>query len=73
MSLPMKLPDYLKRENITPSGFAESMGMPSSTITRILRGERRPSFEVVRRISKATNGEVALPEDFEIPTAEAAE
>jgi transcriptional regulator with XRE-family HTH domain len=67
----MKLPDYLKRENITPSAFAERMGMPSSTITRILRGERKPSFEVTKKISEATNGEVARPEDFEFSEAAA--
>ena len=60
----MKLSEYLSREKIKPSSFAASLGMPASTITRILNGARRPSFDVVRRISEKTDGLVAVPEDF---------
>lgn len=62
----MRLSDYLDREKISPSAFAASLGMPASTITRILKGARRPSFGVLQRIAEKTNGEVSSPDDFSL-------
>src|SRR5271165_3443247 len=59
----MKLSAYLAREKLTAAGFAERIRAPASTITRILRGERSPSLEVMARIAEASGGAVA-PNDF---------
>jgi plasmid maintenance system antidote protein VapI len=57
----MKLEQYLSDNNIKPVAFAASIGVPPSTITRILRGERSPGIGVVAKIKAGTGGKV----DFE--------
>lgn len=59
----MKLAHYLAEKQATASQFARELGVPVSTVTRLLRGERRPGIELVARISAATNG-VVTAEDF---------
>ena len=60
----MRLTDYLAREGLNASKFATRLGVPSSTVTRILTGARRPSWGVMQKISVATDGEVSNPADF---------
>lgn len=38
----------------TPAAFAKELGVEPSTITRIIKGERKPSVDLARRISDAT-------------------
>lgn len=64
----MKLATYLQNNDLTPSAFAARLKVPPSTITRLLRGERRPGIDLILKIKAETGGQVA-PEDF---TAEAA-
>jgi 3,4-dihydroxy 2-butanone 4-phosphate synthase/GTP cyclohydrolase II len=59
----MKLSAYLSREKLTAARFAGRIGAPASTITRILRGERSPTLEIMARIAEATAGAVT-PNDF---------
>jgi 3,4-dihydroxy 2-butanone 4-phosphate synthase/GTP cyclohydrolase II len=59
----MKLADYLRKERLTAAGFAERISAPASTITRILRGQRSPSLEIMERVAGATRGAVT-PNDF---------
>lgn len=60
----MKLAAYLKAKNMTPSAFADAAGVPASTITRLLRGERSNiGIELMARIAEASEGHV-LPNDF---------
>lgn len=59
----MKLADYISEKQTTASRFAGEVGVPVSTITRLLRGERRPGIDLVARISTATDGAVTA-EDF---------
>lgn len=59
----MKLADYLKAENLSPSVFADRLGKPASTITRLLKGERSPNLDLLAEIKTATGGKVT-PNDF---------
>lgn len=61
----MKLADYLKEAGISATSLAERIGVPPSTITRILRGERLPGLAIMRRICDATGGKVSALDDFE--------
>jgi predicted transcriptional regulator len=59
----MKLLDYLALRNLTPTRFAEDVGIPASTITRIIKGERSPGLDVMAKIAKAT-ADAVMPNDF---------
>lgn len=57
----MNLADYLQEQGIRPSQFAEQIGLPASTITRILKDEARvPRPETIALIADATGGKVSL-------------
>ncbi len=64
----MTLDRYLEENRLTPSAFARGVPLPPSTITRLLAGERAPSFELLKQICLATGGAVTpndfLPEDI---------
>lgn len=55
----MKLETYLSEIDLKATAFAEKIGVSPSTITRILRGERSPGFDLVMRIQAATKGKVS--------------
>jgi len=59
----MTLREYLQSRDMKPSAFAAEVGVPPSTITRILNGERSPGLELMRAIRDNTNGEVQ-PNDW---------
>ncbi|MDP2358675.1 MAG: helix-turn-helix transcriptional regulator [Beijerinckiaceae bacterium] len=59
----MKLQDYLRDRNIKPARFAAELGVPASTVSRLLNGERQPGIKLMERIAGATNGAVS-PNDF---------
>jgi len=61
----MKLETYLSERDIKPSAFAAEIGVAPSTITRILRGERSPGFDLVMRIQRATGGSVRAEDWYE--------
>lgn len=67
----MKLETYLSDVGIKPTAFAAAIGVAPSTITRILRGERSPSLDLVMRIHAATEGKVRA-EDWYAPKRRAA-
>jgi DNA-binding transcriptional regulator YdaS (Cro superfamily) len=54
----MDLQDYLSRRELKPSQFAAELGVPASTITRVLRNEREPGPILTLKIERATGGEV---------------
>lgn len=56
----MDLAKYLNSSKRSASWLAASVGCETSTITRILRGERRPSINLAARIERATGGEVTI-------------
>ena len=59
----MKLAEYLSARGLKPSAFAAEIGVPPSTITRVLNGERSPGLDLMRIIRDKTGGEVQ-PNDF---------
>lgn len=59
----MKLSDYLKHTNTTPSEFAHRIGTSVPSVRRYLDGSRKPSSEIVKRIITETDGAV-MPNDF---------
>ena len=59
----MTLSDYLTCERIKPSQFAAMIGVPASTITRILSEGRMPRRETLNKIIEAT-GSAVMPNDF---------
>lgn len=63
----MTLSDYLSQHGITQLAFAARLGVTSSTISRICRGETTPEAKLVAAIARETGGEV-LPNDL-FPTA----
>lgn len=59
----MTLTEYLAANNLTASAFAERLDVPPSTVIRLIKGERSPRLELLRKIMAATDGEVT-PNDF---------
>ncbi len=56
----MKLKDWLQLRKIRPAHFARIIGAHASAVCRLRDEERDPSFAMVRRIDKATAGQVGL-------------
>lgn len=56
----MKLAVWLEQNKIKPSRFAHTIGVAPSTITRLVRGERLPSRELMTIIFSETKGSVRL-------------
>ena len=59
----MTLQDFLARSDTRPATFADRLGVPASTVTRWLNGERKPSLCLLVRIREATGGAVTA-DDF---------
>ncbi|WP_375274464.1 helix-turn-helix domain-containing protein [Methylorubrum thiocyanatum] len=68
----MTLSDYLAAEGLKPSQFAERLGMPASTILRIISGKREARIGTAARIVEGTGGKVGFA-DLVIEPAAAAE
>lgn len=45
----------MKKEQLTPSSFAESIDIQRSTLTHILRGRNNPSLDVIMKIHQRYN------------------
>jgi DNA-binding transcriptional regulator YdaS (Cro superfamily) len=60
--LTMTLSEYLAHHQTSASRFAKTLQVPASTITRLLKMERRPGIELVARIESATDGIVSRHE-----------
>ena len=45
-----RITDIMKHENLSPSAFAESIGIQRSALSHILNGRNNPSLDVVMRI-----------------------
>lgn len=55
---PTLLAKYLKDADTTQAVFASRVGITQSTISALLRGERRAGLDVAHNIEKATRGAV---------------
>ncbi len=67
----MTLSDYLRDQKLKPSAFAAEIGVPPSTITRLLNGERQPGLALIGKIRDRTGGAVTA-DDFIAAAAERA-
>lgn len=52
----MTLAEYICCAGERPAAFARRAGLAKSTISRLLRGQCRPSWEVVAKIHEVTDG-----------------
>lgn len=60
----MTLESFLASQNMKPSKLAAVIGVPASSIGRLLNGDRSsPSLELMVKIMIGTSGEVT-PNDF---------
>ena len=59
----MRLSDYLTRNEITRTAFAQKAGLTVPTVSRAASGRTYPSLTTLRAIVGATAGEVT-PNDF---------
>ena len=59
----MKLSDYLARVDKTRAQFAAEIGVDPITVGRYVTGTRRPRWDTMARIAKATQGQVTA-DDF---------
>lgn len=53
-----KVEQYFSLEGNSPSALAAKIGCSPSTITRSLKGERQPSFDLARDIERVTEGAI---------------
>lgn len=68
----MTLSEYLAEENLKPSQFAERLGMPASTIHRIINGQREARISTAAKIVEGTGGKVGFA-DLIVEAAPASE
>ena len=61
----MNLSDYLSEAGLKPAEFADKLGVPPSTIGRLLNGERSPRLETIAKIEAATGGRVTVQDFYE--------
>lgn len=59
----MQLNDYLKANGISARDIAAKCGFTYQAIYQVIRGQRRPGWELMLAIRKATAG-VVMPNDF---------
>jgi DNA-binding phage protein len=62
----MHLIDYVAKHQLSSNAFARKAGLTGSVMSRLLTAQRRPKFETMMRISKATGGQVGRVEDFDV-------
>lgn len=62
----MNLREYIEANGLSPTKFAKQIGVPTSTITRVIAGHRDPGLDLLRKIHVATEGAVT-PNDFLAP------
>lgn len=67
----MTLSEYLAEKRLKPSKFAEQLGMPPSTILRIISGAREARIGTAAKIVAATEGRVTFAELVHVPPSEA--
>lgn len=54
----MNLDTYLNNNQIKKANFAKAIGVSVQALYRYLSGDRTPRPAIIRRIKRATNGEV---------------
>ena len=62
----MKLQDYLKKHGLTHDAFSKKVGVTRVQITKIINNTVSPSAALMKKIKKATLGEVDYKDLIEI-------
>lgn len=60
----MRLEEFLEKNNITRAKFADTVGISVGYLCNLCRGWRNPSLPLIRKIIKATNGQVNVGDLF---------
>ncbi len=63
----MKLDAWAKREGLTDSELAKRLGVSQPTANRLRSGQRRPGWDVLRRIREVTDSQVTDEDFFTVP------
>ena len=58
----MKIAEYLNIYNIKQSDFAKNIGISRAHICLIIKGERRPSITLAKKMEKISNGKISALE-----------
>lgn len=61
-----KLKTYLKHNRLTHKAFADAVGVTQAAINRYVNGVRFPARNIIVKIEKATNGEVAVTDWYQV-------
>lgn len=64
----MRLSDYLEKNRLTQTAFAELIGADQGQIARYVSGERLPRRDLMQKIIDATDGAVTPNDFFQVPT-----
>ena len=64
----MNLKDYLDIKSITRTRFASLVDVSQSHISNIILGKKKPSIDLVKKITRATKGEVSIVDLLNIST-----
>jgi transcriptional regulator with XRE-family HTH domain len=59
-----KLARWIEARQMSLSDFAAQVDTTPQTMSRIVAGKRRPSFELMEKIETVTDGEIAGPADY---------
>lgn len=54
----MTLADFMKSEGITDAALARDIGLERSTVTRLRRGQSKPSLRVLLALETVSKGKV---------------
>ncbi|MCB1110119.1 MAG: helix-turn-helix transcriptional regulator [Chlamydiia bacterium] len=58
----MLLEDFIKKSGLKKKAFAQSVGISTTNLWKILKGITRPSLKTAQRIEEFTEGKVSMQE-----------
>ena len=58
----MLLEEFIKKSGMKKKSFAESVGISTTNLWKILKGITRPSLKTAQRIEEFTEGRVTMQE-----------
>ena len=58
----MLLEDFIKKSGLKKKSFAQSVGISTTNLWKILKGITRPSLKTAQRIEEFTEGKVSMQE-----------
>lgn len=58
----MLLEDFIKKSGMKKKSFANSVGISTTNLWKILKGITRPSLKTAQRIEEFTEGQVSMQE-----------